>query len=79
MNILDKYEVEKYQDLKRKLKQIWECKEVSIIPIIIGALGTVHSSLVVCLKSLGLEHCFKTLQKASFLGSARILGKVLDT
>ena len=36
----EKEKIEKYQDLKRKIMQIWKCAEVAVIPVIIGALGT---------------------------------------
>ena len=31
--------VEKYQNLKYEIKKIWKCKKVTIVPIVIGALG----------------------------------------
>ena len=30
-----------YQDLKWELKRIWNCQEIEMIPIVIGALGTI--------------------------------------
>ena len=35
--------MEKYQDLKREIGKIWNCKRVTVIPVIIGALGTISS------------------------------------
>ena len=32
--------VEKYQDLKCDMKKIWKCKNVILVPIVIGAPGT---------------------------------------
>ena len=32
--------VERYQNLKREIGRIWECRKVCVIPIVIGALGT---------------------------------------
>ena len=37
-------EVEKYKDLKRELKRIWQLQEIIIIPVIIGTLGTVNKN-----------------------------------
>ena len=37
-----KEKLEKYQDLRRELKRLWKCKAVKIVPVIIGALGTVQ-------------------------------------
>ena len=75
----EKEKVEKYQDLKREIKRIWQCKEVTIIPIIIGTLGTVNTNFKLWLKKLELKLSFRTMQKVCLLGSARIVRKVLDT
>ena len=34
-------EVEQYHQLKRKTGKLWQCKKMIVIPIIIGALGTI--------------------------------------
>ena len=75
----EKEKVEKYQDLKREIKRIWQCKRVTIIPIIIGTLGTVNTNFKLWLKKLELKLSFRTMQKACLLGSARIPRKVLHT
>ena len=36
--------VEKYQDLKYEIKKIWKCKKVTIVPIVIRALGTLSKN-----------------------------------
>ena len=28
--------VERYEDLKREVRRIWKCKEVEVVPVIIG-------------------------------------------
>ena len=33
--------IEKYQDLKREIKRLWKVKTVSVVPIVIGVLGTI--------------------------------------
>ena len=45
INIAEQAKIERYQDLKREIKKIWQLKNVKIIPIIIaiGALGAVSS------------------------------------
>ena len=55
------------------------CHEVKIIPIVIGALGTVPKGLLKGLEDLEMTNAFDLLQKECLLGSARILRKVLDT
>ena len=37
----EKEKIEVYQDLKREFKRMWNVKEVTIVPLIIGALGTI--------------------------------------
>ena len=37
--------IENYKDLKRELKRIWKLRKVTVVPIIIGALGTVSNDI----------------------------------
>ena len=41
----EKEKIEKYQDLRRELQRIWKFSDVKIIPVIIGALGTLPKCL----------------------------------
>ena len=69
---------DKYLDLARELKKLRNMK-VMIIPIMIGALGTVTKGL---LKGMGdLEFCGRVeiIQMTSLLRTARILRRVLET
>lgn len=70
--------MEKYQELKREIGKIWSCRKVTVLPIVIGALGTFSKNLKTSLKKIGLD-CTLLLQKASLLGTARILRRTLDT
>ena len=69
--------IEKYQDLARKLRKIWD-KQVKVIPIIIGAVETTPKLLRKRLKDTGIETKVVELQKSAILYSARILRKVLE-
>ena len=51
----------KYSDLARGRKKLWNMK-VTVIPIIIGALGTVTKALVKELKDLEVRGRVETLQ-----------------
>ena len=64
----------KYLDLVRELKKLWKMK-VMIVPIVIGALGTVIKGLVQRLGDLEVE----TIQTTALLRTARILRRVLET
>ena len=37
--------IENCKDLKRELKRIWKLRKVTVVPIIIGALGTVSKDI----------------------------------
>lgn len=74
----EKEKIEKYQDLRRELKRIWKCKSVQVVPIVIGALGTITRNALKLLDTLGATDLFNLLQKACLLGSGRIIRKVLD-
>ena len=41
-----KEKVEKYQHPSRELQRIWKCKSVEVVPIVIGALGTLPRDLM---------------------------------
>ena len=67
------------KDLKRELKRIWKLRRVTVVPVIIGALGTVSKDMEKWLAEIGVACRLESLQKARLLGTARILRKVLDT
>ena len=69
--------VEKYQNLARELRRMWEVK-TKVVPIVLGALGTVPLRLKGNLKGIGVDTSITLIQKSALLGSARILRKVLE-
>ena len=50
-----------------------------VIPIVVGALGTVTKGLEKNLKKAGSNVAVELLQKAALLGTSRILTRVLDS
>ena len=50
-----------------------------VIPIVIGALGTVTKGLVQRLKDMEIRGRVETIQTTASIRSARILGRVLET
>ena len=68
---------EKYQDLARKLKKIWNMK-AAVTPVVIGALGAIPKKLKKGLQDLGIETKIVELQKSAVIHTARILRKVLE-
>ena len=69
--------VQKYQDLARELRKLWQVK-VKVVPVVVGALGTIAKALEKHLKEIGTSVRVELLQKAALLGTARILRKTLE-
>ena len=70
--------VEKYQDLKREIGRLWKLKMVEVIPVVIGALGSVTKGSDRWIEKLGIPFNVGVIQKTALLGTARILRKVLE-
>ena len=68
----------KYQDLARELKKLRKIK-VIIIPIVIGAFGTVTKELLKGLEDLEIRGRVETIETTTLLRTARILRRVLET
>ena len=68
---------EKYQDLARELKMIWNIK-ATVTPVVIGALGALPKKLKKSSQDLGIETKIVELQKSTIIHTARILRKVLE-
>ena len=75
----EKEKIENYQDLKWELKWIWKLRRVTVVPVIIGALGTVSKDIEKWLAEIDVTCRLESLQRTCLLGTARILRKVLDT
>ena len=69
---------DKYLDLVRELKKLWNMK-VTIIPIVIAAFGTVPKGLLKGLEDLEVGDRVETIQTTALLKTARILRRVLET
>ena len=69
---------DKYLNLARELKKLWNMK-VTIIPIVIGAFGTVTKGLLKGLEDLEVGSHVETIQTTALLKTARILRRVLET
>ena len=69
---------DKYPDLARELKKLWNMK-VTIVPIVIGALSTITKGLLKGLEDLEVGGRIETIQTIALLRTARILRRVLET
>ena len=70
--------IEKYQELRREISKLWQLKKVQVVPVLIGALGSVTKDFGKWMETLGIPGDVGVVQKTVLLGSARILRKVLE-
>ena len=70
--------VEKYQDLKREIGRMWGIRKVQVVPVVIGALGSVPKGFDKWIEKLDIPCNIVDMQKTALLGTARILRKVLE-
>jgi hypothetical protein len=66
----------KYKNLTTEIQRTWNVK-TNVIPVIIGATGTISKSFRKYLSNVPGIHDVKELQKTAILGTAHILWKVL--
>jgi hypothetical protein len=66
----------KYKDLITETQHMWNVK-AKVIPVIIGATGTISKSLGQYLSNIPVKHEIKDLQRTAMLRTAHILRKVL--
>ena len=66
----------KYKDLTIEIQRMWNVK-AKVIPVIIGATGTISKSFRKYVSNIPGNHEVKELQKTTILGTAHILRKVL--
>jgi hypothetical protein len=66
----------KYKDLTTEIQRMWNVK-ARVIPVIIGANGTISKSFRKYVSAIPGNHEVKELQKTAILGTAHILRKVL--
>ena len=69
---------DKYLDFARELKKLWNM-QVKIIPIVIGAFGTVNKGLLKGLEDLEVGGRVETIQMTASFRMVRILRRVLET
>jgi len=66
----------KYEDLTTEIQRMWNVK-TKVIPLIIGATGTISKSFRKYVSNIPGKHEVKELLKTAILGTAHILRKVL--
>ena len=68
----------KYSDLRVEISRMWHCRTL-VVPVVLGALSTVHAGIARRLDIILGHHNLQHLQKTVLLGSARILRKVMSS
>ena len=68
---------DRYQDLAFEIKRIHRASKVTVIPIVIGTLGTVSRNAKSWHGKLDIPDIVGSTQLSAILGTAYILGKVL--
>ena len=66
----------KHKDLTIEIQLMWNVK-TKVIPVIIGAIGTISKSFSKYVSNIPGKHEVKELQKTAILGTAHTLRKVL--
>ena len=66
----------KYKDLTIQIQRMWNVK-TKVIPVIIGATGTVSKSFRKYVSNIPGKHDVKELPTTAILGTTHILQKVL--
>jgi hypothetical protein len=66
----------KYKDLTTEIQRMWNVK-TQVMPVIVGATGTISKSFRKYLSSVRGKHDIKELQKTAILGTAHTLREVL--
>jgi hypothetical protein len=66
----------KYKDLTIEIQRMWNVK-TKMIPVIIGATGTISKSFRKYVRIIPGNHEVKELQETAILGTAHILRQVL--
>ena len=78
INLKKSEKKDKYLDFARELKKLWNMK-VTIVPIVIGALGTITKGLLKGLEELEVGRRVETIQTTALPRTARIMRQVLET
>ena len=71
------WKVEKYQDLAFEVRRLHHV-ETTILPVVIGALGTVPRRLIRSIEVLGISDIIASTQMTALLGTAGILRRAMN-
>ena len=78
LNRSERTKLNKYQDLKNDLRNIWELKNIEIIPVIVGATGLVKGNLSTYCKSIPGNPSPEEIQMSAITGTISIIKRALS-
>ena len=55
VNAKEQEKIEKYQELQWEVARLWKMKKVEVIPVVVGALGTITNKTQLWLNKIGVE------------------------
>ena len=67
----------RYEQLEEEIAKLWNTKTVTVIPVVIGALGFISDCFESYLE-VGVEVKLQVVQKTTLLGTAGIFKKTLS-
>ena len=70
--------IEKYQNLKREIQRLWNLTKIDMIPVVLGALGSVTKNFEKYVDNIAIKIDLHIVQKTTLLGTARTLRKMLE-
>ena len=70
--------IERYLELKREIKRMWDIRSIKIIPVVVETLGSTSKKLKKYIEELEVAISTALPQKTALLGTARILRKAID-
>ena len=51
----EKEKIEKYQNLEREILRLWNLKKINVIPVVLGALGSVTKNFKKYVDNIGIK------------------------
>ena len=70
--------IEKYQMSREEIRRIWQVNNVTVIPVVVGALGVISDKVERYIKKLDVKIAIEVIQKTALLGTAMLLRKDLS-
>ena len=71
----EKDEIEKYQNLKREIQQLWNLKKIDVIPVVLEDLGSVTKNFEKYVDKIKIKTDLHTAQKKQIIGDSKNLEK----